>query len=256
MGATMSEDKQEFFAMVRGPECEALKSLKPSAAKLWIAIRCGRKEGEPFGAGSRDFKDWGMGRDAVASALKELVKAGLLEMVSIGGFKRGSRSKFRIVHTRSFQKNTAGKPANPKSVTAGKPGNIGRKTRQLAQVTAGKSDPPKDTSSTSSRKSEEEEVSIDSERSDEAQRDAEIRTFKRQKTRIGVAADAVVMSMQTFEEKAGGFDAAVFLALSYERGKLSKQQLRARLMSIEAGLTREDEPVARPHANTARGACG
>lgn len=236
----MSDEKQQYFVYVRAEECEALKRLKPSTAKLWIAIRYGRNEGQPFSAGSRDFKEtWGLGRDAVASGLNELVAAGLLKMVREGGFKRGARHTFKIVHTKAFSRNTAGKPANSKSDTAGLSGKIGRKTRQLGNNTVGLSGPSKDTSSTSSRKSEEEEVSLD--READAERDARVRAHKESMRRIGRAANVVALPDMAFIEKAGGPKPADLLARSYERGNLTALQLRARLVESEAWLGEIDE---------------
>lgn len=230
----MSKFKCEAgFAFVREAECEALKGMKPSAALAWIAIRSdlGRNgENEPFPCGSRDFKEWGLGRDAAAAALKEFVSKGLLEIVTAGSFgRRGSRSTFRIVHRRSTQaeENKAGKSANSKPVTAGKSANSGRKTRQLAEITAGFSDTSSMTSSTSSQKSKEEEV-IDRFEVD-PQRSEKVRAHQASIRRIDSAAAALVMKGWEFIQRSGGPKAADLLARSFERGNLTPEQLRRRL---------------------------
>lgn len=148
------------FAHIRKPECEALRSCKPSAAAALIYIRSelATNENKPFACGSRDFAAIGLGRDAAASALSELECAKILRRLEDGSFRRGKKAVFQLTNTRAGVENRVGKPANPETPSAGKTAKFGRKTRQLRQNTAGYSDTLKETSSTSSQKSKEEEV--------------------------------------------------------------------------------------------------
>ena len=252
----MSEPEEAGFAYVRKPECEALMRCKPSAAMALIYIRSvlAKREDRPFQAGSRDFKNCGLGRDAAAGALRDLEAAGLIRCEDRGGFKRGKKATWRIVHTKAFTKNTAGKSANPTDDTVGKPANIGRKTRQLEQNTAGLSDTPKETSSTSSQKSKEEEVSVCAER--DAAREAQLRAHKESMRRIGRAAEAVAMADMVFIKKAGGLRPADLLARSFERGNLTPLQLRKRLADSEAGLAGKGEVGPVVFSVAVGGACG
>lgn len=230
----MNDCSERGFAFVRKPECEALKRInQPSAGMVWIAIRATHKESEEFACGSRDFAEWGVGRDAAAAALKAFVEEGMLQVTRQGAFgRRGARTVYRIVHLREAkaEENTAGKPANLPGEKAGKTANSGRKNRQLAEITAGKTDTPKETSSTSSRKSKEEEVSA-------SKRLAEGRTRVRDMLlRIDKASAASATTKRGFIEKAGGLRAADFLARKFERGELDALQLAASLAARPDGF--------------------
>ena len=231
----MSDIEGGGFAFIRKPECEALRRCKPSAAMALIYIRSvlAQREDQPFLCGSRDFDGCGMGRDAAASALQDLEREGVIRCEDRGNFTRGKKASWRLVHTRENEKITAGKPANCKTNTAGKPANSGRKTRQLGENTAGKPATPKETSSTSSQKSKEEEVSALSE--SETARASERQALRERLLRIDKAAKAVALAERSFIEKAGGLEPADLLARMWERGNLTPQQLRARLYAGEAG---------------------
>lgn len=233
-----------LFAIVRGAECEALKLLSGNAAKLWIAIRYGRREGEPFPVGCRDFSEWGLGRDAAARALHELVDAGLMAIVERGAFgRRGRRTVYAIVHTRAHEQEQSGITDNKSAKSPELPTTNGKTVRNCRQQTGKQSeipDTPKDTSSTSSQKSKEEEVSVNPEA--EAERESRQQAFKESMRRIGEAAKAAAMSDIAFIQKAGGREPADLLARSFERGNLSPLQLRARLAEgDERALEREAE---------------
>ena len=225
----MSECEGRGFAYIRKAECEALTRCKPSAAMALIYIRSNlaTREDQPFLCGSRDFKGCGLGRDAAAGALTDLEREGVIRCEGKGNFTRGRKATWRLVHTRASEKNTAGKPANCKTNTAGKPDNSGRKTRQLDENTAGKPATLKETSSTSSQKSKEEEVSVPLEA--EPERAAKVMAQKERMLRIERAAQSISLSDWSFIQKAGGPEPADLLARMFERGNVTPQQLRARL---------------------------
>ena len=252
----MSELTEAGFAYVRKAECKALINCKPSAAKAFIYIRSvlAQREDRPFQAGSRDFKECGLGRDAAASALRDLETAGLIRCVDRGGFTRGKKTTWQIVHTKASAKNTAGKPANTLGDTAGKPANPGRKTRQLEQNTAGLPDTLKETSSTSSKKSKEEEVSLSARNQVEHQ--ARVAIHRDSIRRIERAAKAVAMPTMAFMNKAGGPKPADLLARSFERGNLTPFQLRKRLADSEAGSAGKGEEGPMVFSVAVGGACG
>lgn len=235
--------RQPLFVIVREAECEALKGLSANAVKLWVAIRYGRREDEAFPIGCRDFGDWGLSRNVVARALQELQDAGLLNVMDRGAFgRRGKRTVYAIVHTKAFEREQSRQRDNkieksPASVTT----NV-KTVPQAGQQTRKESlqrDTPKDTSSTSSQKSKEEEVSVNSEA--EAERLASITALREKKKVIGEAADQLGCRIDQFEEKSGGIDAAHFLALKLRRGNLTLQQLRKRLAESEAGALEEED---------------
>lgn len=247
-----------LFAIVREAECEALKGLSANASKLWIAIRFGQKEHEPVTIGCRDFADWGVGRSAAAKALQDLVDAGLLRVAERGSFgRRGKRTVFSIVHTKAFEReqsaNADNKPAfSPELRTTNQKRvpKSGQQTRKQSVY----ADTPKDTSSTSSRKSEEEEVFVDLEAGPE--REARVKAQQESARRIERAALAVVMTDIAFIRKAGGPKPADLLARSFERGNLTPLQLRKRLADSEAGSAKQENPGPMVFSVAVGGACG
>lgn len=245
-----------LFAIVRGAECEALKRLSGNAAKLWIAIRYGRREGEPFPVGCRDFDDWGLNRNVVARALQELVDAGLMKIVERGAFgRRGRRTIYAIVHTKAHEReqssNRDNKPGkSPSSVTTN------RKTVPKSGQQPAKESRQRDTTrilpSTSSPEVEEKEVSVNPEA--EAERESRQQAFKESMRRIGEAAKAVTMRDTAFIQKAGGREPADLLARSFERGNLTPLQLRARLAVDGEGALEEGSMGPAPRIRFIAGA--
>ncbi len=259
------------FAHIRKPECLALRRCKPRAYAVFIFIRSvlATNENKSFACGSRDFTSVGLGRDAAAAALKELEREGLIICIERGSFRRGKKAVFRIVHTRVATENTAGKPANPKADTAVKSAKLGRGTRQLRQNTAGYSDTPKDTSSTSSQKSKEEEVfcvrdsapvaaaaqrPLDEADGEEPEAEAKRKIDQGEWRKMDVVIDKVAapMHMKTigFIDAFGGAHdrfqdrrkAAFFLCWRYLRGEVTKSELMAQQAGSSACSAKKESP--------------
>lgn len=228
----MSDNEEAGFAFVRAAECAALMRCRPSAALAFIFIRSvlATREGHPFLCGSRDFKPCGLGRDAAERALEDLEREGLIRRVSRGDFTRGKKASWQIIHTREGGQNTAGKPANCKSDTAGLSANSGRKTRQLGGNTAGLPATPKDTPAPAEQ---EQGAGVSSSDKTEVERDVDLQAQKERARRIERGAKAALMSDFAFIRALGGPQRADFLARKLDRGDITPEQLRARVAASE-----------------------
>ncbi|MEM9618368.1 MAG: hypothetical protein AAF936_10445 [Pseudomonadota bacterium] len=250
--------RASLFAIVREAECEVLKGLSANASKIWIAIRFGRKDHEPIVIGCRDFSDWGVGRSAAAKALQDLVDAGLLRVAERGAFgRRGKRTVFNIVHTKAFEREQSANADNKPALSPELRTTNQRRVPKSGQQTGKESvsaDTPKDTSSTSSRKSEEEEVSVDLQA--EADREERVKAQQESARRIERAAIAVAMTDFAFIRKAGGPKPADLLARSFDRGNLTPLQLRKRLADSEAGSAEQESRGPMVFSVAVGGACG
>jgi hypothetical protein len=216
---------EERFSLIREPEAEALKSLSSNAAKAFIAIKFGRRDGDKIAFGVRDLEAWGLKRTIAAAALNELVAAGLLRREAVASF--GSKRVKAVYSVTCTRKSAALQSAPPDTEGSHSPPErtMGAATvRSTGHKRALQSAPPdtsQETSSTSSRKSKEEEVSAEPCEGRAALRE--------QLLRIDKAAKAIAMTGPAFMQKAGGPKPADFLARKFERGDLTALQLRAAL---------------------------
>lgn len=228
---------EERFALIREPEADALRSLSCNAAKAFIAIKFGRRDGDKIAFGVRDLETWGLSRSVAARALAELVGAGLLAIESNSTFgRKRQRRVYRVVHTREApapqsRQRDKGTRNSPSGGTIG--GATVPQAGQTEAIQSRQRDTSQETSSTSSRKSKEEEVSAE-------QREGRA-SLREQLLRIDRAADAVAMTGTAFMQKAGGPKPADFLARKFERGDLTAMQLRAALADPPNGSARESE---------------
>lgn len=259
MTQTEKNDKKLPFSLFRAGEVSKLQKMSGNATKVMMAIRFGRWEGESFVIGCRDLEEWGLKRTTGWKVLKELVNAKLLKVVKEGSFgTRGKKTSYEIVHTKAYEEKQA---ADTNNCTIVSP--LGRTVddervrehRQQRQKESVGADIPKETSSTSSQKSKDEEVSTSATaaavaaaaerlaKEERAEREALDR--RKQNMRIGKAADAVGKLAIEFKEQVGSWEAAEELAMKFERGELTPQQLRARLAVGDAGLVKkcETQPV-------------
>ncbi len=246
-----------LFAIVREAECEALKRLSGNAVKLWIAIRYGRREGEPFAIGCRDFKEWGLGRDAAAKALQELVEANLLSIVERGSFgRRGRRTIYSIVHTKAYERKQSGITDNKSAKSPGMPTTNDKTVRVCRQQTRKESvnsDTPKDTPAPAEQ---EQGAGVSVNIEENAERERELQLQKERSRRIERNAKRFGWSDKALMDKAGGPKAADFLCRKLESGQFTEQQFRARLAESDKGSGTERSETLTPRKIIQRSAYG
>ena len=226
------------FGLVRRRELDAIKQLphrsKPRAIAVMVAIRAMHGEKNKVAIGDRDFREFGLAREAAAGGLKDCVAIGILEILRKGSCTgRGHKTEYRFVVKHASEQKKAGKPAYHGTETrpfteekAWKPANKGRETKPFVEKAAGKPDTILGTSSTSSQKSKEEEVPCPEKR----------RQLKLKMQRRDRVAKELGMQGWRFANEAGGLDRADFWARKFECGDLSAEQLRSRLAGPPEGF--------------------
>lgn len=245
----------ERFAFIREPEGEALKRLSPLAAKVFIAVRLGRREDQPFELGVRDFKDWLISKDQAARGLAELVAAGLLETLREASFgEKRVRRRFRIVHRKQ-----AGQSQNRDAATGGsrKGATVipiqSRRRDYQKPLQSQNRDIHKEASSPSAQKPKGEEAA--GRRPEPPPPDgggsAARVCFREERRCVERAASRLAMSAYALTAALGGPKAAASLALALHRGDLSLVEARARLTSREEcfGKGAGGEGDLQPHAS-------
>ena len=232
---------EERFSLIREPEAEALKSLSSNAAKAFIAIKFGRRDGDKIPFGVRDLEAWGLKRTIAAAALNELVAAGLLRREAVASF--GSKRVKAVYSVTCTRKSAALQSAPPDTEGSHSPPErtMGAATvRSDGHKRALQSVPP-DTSRTSLLPSGQE--------GREGGKEGRV-ALREQLLRIDEAAKAVAMTGPAFMQKAGGPKPADFLARKFERGDLTALQLRAALADPPICSARGSERRALEHDRT------
>ena len=233
-------NRQAACAFVRGPECEALRELPANAAKLWIAIRFGRREEADFAIGVRDFNDWGMGRDAVSRALSALIDAGLLRRVTKSSFgQKRKRAVYQIVHRREADSLQS---VQPDKAVAHSPDSRTMKREQSGKTDCRSTLQSENTDITSTF-SVPLERRKDKEKVQDEERGSAVKKNRERLLRIERAAKAVAMTDGAFMKMAGGPEPADFLAQKFSRGDLDALQLRAALADPLVGSAKEGAGV-------------
>lgn len=231
---------EERFALIREPEAEALKVLSPLAAKAFIAIKFGRRDGEKIPFGVRDLEEWGMKRSAAGRALAELVEAGLIKIFVDSAFgKKRLRRVFEVTHRRvgePLQSRQRDKP--PAHSPAG--GTMEPATVPRTGLSGALQSHQRDTTRTSLLPSGQEGREGGKDKSEEERAEG-VAALREQLLRVDKAAEAVAMTGSAFMQKAGGPKPADFLARKFERGDLTAMQLRAALADPPKGSARESE---------------
>lgn len=217
------------FAFIREPEGEALKRLSPLASKVFIAIRFGRREDEPFELGVRDLDDWSISKDQAARALAELVGAGLLEVARGASFgAKRVRRRLQIVHRQEAeQSQRRDTPAGGSRASATVIPLQSRRRDYEKPPQSQKRDIPKEASSPSAQKPKGEEA---------AQGSTACPALREQRRRVEEAARRLGTGSGAFTSAAGGPTAANELALAFLRGDLSPSDVKARLAAREDGF--------------------
>ena len=227
----------ERFALVREPEAAALKKLSSNAAKAFIAIKFGRRDGEDIAFGVRELEEWGLKKTTASEAMNELVEAGLLEVRENSAFGRKRKKRvYRVTHTRD-----ACKPQSAPPDTRGRHSPAERTmtpaaVRQAGHKRALQSGGPDTTRRLPSTSSQE----VEGEGSQEAAaREASLKALRDRQRRIEAVAREAAMTSVAFMAKAGGPSAADFLARKFERGELTALQLNKALADPPNGSARE-----------------
>ncbi len=223
----------ERYSLIFESEIEALKGLSGNAAKALIFLKFGGAEDRA--AGCREVADGaGLSKDQAARALRELVEADLLKVTHAGRYgRKGNVSKYKITHTpaskrESVQSRQCDTPERFSRTSATERPKSVAPARLKSKNQSHQCDTLKNASSASpQRRKDEEEERAATER---------LEAERAQNIRIGHAAEAVQLTAIEFRQKAGGWEAADFLAKRFESGKLTRRQLRARLVEITAGL--------------------
>lgn len=249
----MSGADEPGFGLIRKRELDLIKTLphrsRPRLITLITAMRAEHGGKTQIALSDRDFRDYGLARDAAGCALKDAVAIGLLEIVRPGGLTgRGHKTVYRVPYA---QRDTAGKPGTSGGETrpfrgkaAGKPAINGRETPPLSGKAAGKPGTTQETSSTSSQKSKGEEVSSTMEPEAIAGR----QSLRESLLRIEQAARSLGLRERVFIERAGGREQADFLARAFDRGSLSPPQMAAKLAAISDGSASEPSVTPAPVA--------
>ena len=247
----MSDGSEAGFAIVRKVEFELIAKLemrrRPRVIALIAAVRSMHGGARKIAISDRDFREFGLAREAAGEALKDAVAIGLLEIVEKGGLTgRGHKTLYSVVFARGEVRETAGKPGISGRETrpfvretAGKPATKGRETRPFTEETAGKPGNTQETSSTSSRKSKEEEVSgtLRGAPPPEDGRAAAIAADRATFRRRSALASDLQLPLMVLLNTAGGPRGADQLALKRERGELSLDEIRRRLrLTDRSGL--------------------
>ncbi len=223
----------ERYSLIFETEIAALKALSGNAAKALIFVKFGGAEDRSVGC--REVAEGtGLSKDQAARGLRELVGAGLLKVTHAGRYgRKGNVSKYRITHTpaskrepvKSHQCDT---PDRFSRTSATKRSKSVAPARLKPQNQSHQCDTLKNASSASPQRRKDEEEGDRSEARRRAERD--------QNMRIGQAAEALQITSIEFRQKAGGWEAADFLAKRFASGKLTLPQLRKKLAESAAGL--------------------
>ncbi len=245
----MSTLDEPGFGLVRKSELDLIKTLKPRARPraiaVMVAIRSILQRRVEGAFSDRDFREFGLAREAAAGGLVDCISLGLLEIISKGTLTgRGHKTKYRIVHSKASSGKTAGKPANNGTKTrpfveetAGKPASNGRETKPFNKKTAGKPDTTKDTPAPAEQ---EQGAGVSSNFEAEAEHQARMEAQKDRARRIERSAKRIGWTDMALIRKAGGPSAADFLCRKLESGQFTEQQFRARLVEgDERALDRE-----------------
>lgn len=141
----MSDAREVDFAIVRGPEIEALQEIgQKSAWAVWVKLKQRFRDGKQFRVSARDFDDCKVGHEAATAAIRAFVKIGMLKEVSAPSRIRGQRGLYEFLHTRESCKVAAASAAPKAKVTGGKSATprrvTGGKSDSNCRVTGGKSD--------------------------------------------------------------------------------------------------------------------
>lgn len=234
----MSETRKAC-AHVRQPECEALKALSPGAAKLWIAIRYGRDDTQPFEAGIRDYETWGISKDQAARGFKKLFEAGLLEEVRAASFhgKKRTRRLVRIVHSKLAEEQSHGRdnagPGSRKSATVV---SLQSRRRDYGKpLQSHKRDIPKEPPSPSAQEAEGEGGAAGARPPmGGAPPPGHRQTLKDGLERIDRQAERLGLSSASFTAKAGGPSRAASIAEALETGAMTLAAARRTLFGQDA----------------------
>lgn len=237
----------ERFAFIREPEGEALKRLSPLAAKVFIAIRFGRREDEPFELGVRDLDDWLISKDQAARALTELVAAGLLETLRPASFgAKRVRRRLRIAHRKQPEQsqNRDGADARSRKGATVIPLQS-RKRDYETPPQSQKRDIPKEPPSASPSEAK-------------AEGGGSSQALSEQRQGVKIAAERLGMTAWALTCASGGPKEANEFASALIRGDLSLGEARARLTARKEGLGTkaggDGEPESRPPAHPAESA--